>query len=122
MLGDGSDVRRKLRFVEEPEPRGTAGALKFAEDLLQERFLMLNGDVLTDVDVSAQIAQHEATGATGTLGLVAVDDPSAYGLVLRDDDGAVAGFLEKPEPDSSRGSTSTSSPPASTCSSARSST
>ncbi len=60
---------------------------------------MLNGDVLTDVDVSAQIAQHERTGATGTLGLVPVQDPSAYGLVLTDADGAVTGFLEKPGPD-----------------------
>ena len=49
----------RLRFVEEPEPRGTAGALKFAEPMLDERFLMLNGDVLTDIDLSAQIAQHE---------------------------------------------------------------
>jgi mannose-1-phosphate guanylyltransferase len=57
----------RLRFVEEPEPRGTAGALKYAEDLLDDRFLMLNGDVLTDIDLSAQIAQHEATGARGTL-------------------------------------------------------
>ena len=50
----------RLRYVEEPEPRGTAGALKYAEELLDERFLMLNGDVLTDIDLTAQIAQHEA--------------------------------------------------------------
>jgi mannose-1-phosphate guanylyltransferase len=98
-LGDGSALGLGLRYVVEPEPRGTAGALKFAEDLLDERFLMLNGDVLTDVDVTAQLAQHEATGATGTLGLVEVDDPSAYGLVLIDDEHAVTGFLEKPGPE-----------------------
>ena len=85
VLGDGSQFGLRLRFVEEPEPRGTAGALKFAEELLDERFLMLNGDVLTDLDLTAQIAQHEATGATGTLALVPVADPSSYGLVrLRD--------------------------------------
>ena len=72
----------RLRFVEEPEPRGTAGALKLAEPMLDERFLMLNGDVLTDIDLTAQIAQHEATGAKATLALVPVADPSAYGLVL----------------------------------------
>ena len=71
----------RLRFVEEPEPRGTAGALKLAEPMLDERFLMLNGDVLTDIDLSAQIAQHEQTGARATLALVPVADPSAYGLV-----------------------------------------
>ena len=55
----------RLRFVEEPEPRGTAGALKLAEPMLDERFLMLNGDVLTDIDLTAQIAQHEQTGRPG---------------------------------------------------------
>ena len=80
----------RLRFVEEPEPRGTAGALKFAEELLDERFLMLNGDVLTDIDLTAQIAQHEATGAVGTLALVPVDDPTAYGLVRTHEDDARA--------------------------------
>ncbi|MCW2984921.1 MAG: NDP-sugar synthase [Conexibacter sp.] len=99
-LGDGSDLGLRLRYVVEPEPRGTAGALKYADEQvgLDERFLMLNGDVLTDVDVGAQIAQHEATGAVGTLGLVAVDDPSAYGLVLCDAEHQVVGFLEKPAP------------------------
>jgi mannose-1-phosphate guanylyltransferase len=99
VLGDGSAYGVRLRFVEEPEPRGTAGALKYAEEFLDERFLMLNGDVLTDVDVSAQIVQHERSGATGTLGLVPVADPSAYGLVLTEGDGEVTGFLEKPGPD-----------------------
>lgn len=99
ILGDGSEFGVSLQFVEEPEPRGTAGALKFAEHLLEDRFLMLNGDTLTDIDLSAQIAQHEQTGAKGTLGLVPVADPSAFGLVLRHDDGSVSGFLEKPGPD-----------------------
>ena len=99
VLGDGSGYGVRLRFVEEPEPRGTAGALKYAEDFLAERFLMLNGDVLTDIDLTAQIAQHEATRAVGTLALVPVADPSAYGLVRTNADGSVAGFLEKPSPD-----------------------
>jgi mannose-1-phosphate guanylyltransferase len=98
-LGDGSALGLRLRYVVEPEPRGTAGALKYAEDLLDERFLMLNGDVLTDVDLTAQLAQHDETGAVGTLGLVRVEDPSAYGLVLLDEQRAVTGFLEKPGPD-----------------------
>jgi mannose-1-phosphate guanylyltransferase len=99
VLGDGSGYGIRLRFVEEPEPRGTGGALKFAESLLDERFLMLNGDVLCDLDLSAQIAQHVATGATGTLALVPVEDPSAYGLVRLNDDKSVSEFLEKPSPD-----------------------
>jgi mannose-1-phosphate guanylyltransferase len=99
VLGDGSQLGIRLRFVEEPEPRGTAGALKYAGDLLDERFLMLNGDVLTDLDLSAQIAQHEATGAVGTLALVPVPDPSSYGLVSLREDHSVEQFLEKPSPD-----------------------
>jgi mannose-1-phosphate guanylyltransferase len=99
VLGDGSQYGLRLRFVEEPEPRGTAGALKYAEDLLDERFLMLNGDVLTDLDLTAQIAQHEATGAVGTLALVPVSDPTAYGLVRLHDDHSVSEFVEKPSAD-----------------------
>ena len=99
VLGDGSQYGLRLRFVEEPEPRGTAGALKYAADLLDERFLMLNGDVLTDIDLTAQMAQHEATGAVGTLALVPVADPTAYGLVRLHDDHAVKEFVEKPSAD-----------------------
>jgi len=99
VLGDGSQYGLRLRFIEEPEPRGTAGALKYAEDLLDERFLMLNGDVLTDIDLTAQIAQHEATRAVGTLALVPVSDPTAYGLVRLHDDQSVSEFVEKPSAD-----------------------
>ncbi len=53
VLGDGSSLGVRLRYVEEPEPLGTGGALKYAEELLDERFFMLNGDVLTDIDLSA---------------------------------------------------------------------
>jgi mannose-1-phosphate guanylyltransferase len=99
VLGDGSALGLRLRFIEEPEPRGTAGALKFAEPMLDERFVMLNGDVLTDIDLSAQIDQHDRTGARGTLALVPVDDPSAYGLVRLNDDRSVKEFVEKPSSD-----------------------
>jgi mannose-1-phosphate guanylyltransferase len=99
VLGDGSQLGIRLRFVEEPEPRGTAGALKLAEPMLDERFLMLNGDVLTDIDLTAQIAQHESTGARATLALVPVADPSAYGLVILRDDRSVRDFVEKPSSD-----------------------
>ncbi len=103
VLGDGSQLGLRLRFVEEPEPRGTAGAVKLAEPMLEDRFLMLNGDVLTDIDLSAQIAQHEATGARGTLALVKVPDPSAYGMVLLREDQSVEAFVEKPSADGGAG-------------------
>ena len=99
VLGDGSGLGIRLRFVEEPDPRGTAGALKFAESLLDERFLMFNGDVLTDIDLTQQIAQHERTGAKATLALVPVPDPTAYGLVHLHEDRSVKEFVEKPSSD-----------------------
>jgi mannose-1-phosphate guanylyltransferase len=99
VLGDGEGLGVRLRYVEEPEPLGTGGALKYAEEMLQERFLMLNGDVLTDIDLTAQLRQHEETGARVTLGLFGVEDPSAYGLVTRHEDASVKAFVEKPSSD-----------------------
>lgn len=97
VLGDGAALGVRLRYVEEPRPLGTGGALKYAEDVLDDRFLMLNGDVLTDIDLTAQLEQHERTGARATLALVAVEDPSAYGLVRLAEDRSVVEFLEKPQ-------------------------
>ncbi len=79
---------------------GTGGALKFAEDLLDDRFLMLNGDVLTDIDLTrAARAARAHRARVATLALYPVEDPSAYGLVRLDGDGSVTEFVEKPAPD-----------------------
>jgi mannose-1-phosphate guanylyltransferase len=91
------DVR--VRFAEEPDARGTAGAIRYADELLGERFFVLNGDVLCDLDLTAQIEQHERTGARATIALYPVQDPTGYGLVHRRDNGEITDFLEKPEPD-----------------------
>ena len=99
VLGDGEQLGVRVRYVEEPTPLGTGGALRFAGDLLAKRFFMLNGDVLTDIDLTAQLTQHEQTGARATIALIGVDDPSAYGLVRRNPDHSVSEFLEKPSPD-----------------------
>lgn len=99
VLGDGGAFGVQLRYVEEREPLGTGGAVKLAESLLDERFLVLNGDVLTDFDLTAQIHAHEEAKARATLALIAVPDPSAYGLVRLGEGGAVTDFLEKPSPD-----------------------
>ncbi|CAA9504102.1 MAG: hypothetical protein AVDCRST_MAG17-1564 [uncultured Solirubrobacterales bacterium] len=87
----------KLRYVNETEPLGTAGPLRLAADEggLDDRLLVLNGDVLTDFDLSAQVEFHESEGAAATLALVAVDDPSSYGLVPTATSGEVEAFLEK---------------------------
>ncbi len=99
-LGDAIEGGPTIRYVEEPEPLGTAGPVRLAADqgLLSERFMVLNGDVLTDLDLTALQRQHAETGAVITLALHPVDDPSSYGLVRRAEDGRVLGFLEKPDP------------------------
>jgi len=88
-----------ISYVVEPERRGTAGAIRFAADelgmRLDERFLALNGDVLTDLDLTALLRAHGERGARATLGLHPVEDSSAYGLVHSEPDGAVLEFLEK---------------------------
>jgi mannose-1-phosphate guanylyltransferase len=99
VLGDGCSLGLRLRYLEEPRPLGTGGALKFAEELLDERFFMLNGDILTDIDLTAELRQHERTGARATLALMSVEDPSAYGLVRRNPDHSVNEFVEKPGPE-----------------------
>ncbi len=72
VLGDGRALGVRLRYVEEPRPLGTGGAVKYAERLLDERFLMLNGDVLTDLDLTAQIAAaREQRARAATLALIA---------------------------------------------------
>ncbi len=98
-LGDGEHAGVKLSYVAEPDRRGTAGAIRFAADSLgdrlDERFLALNGDVLTDLDLTALQRTHTERGAGATLALYPVEDSSAYGLVSYDAEGAVTEFLEK---------------------------
>jgi mannose-1-phosphate guanylyltransferase len=96
VLGDIYNGMR-LRYVTEDEPLGTGGPVRLAHDagLLEERLLVLNGDVLTDIDLTAELAAHERTGARVTLALVEVDDTASYGVVPTATDGAVEAFLEK---------------------------
>ena len=97
-LGDRVPGGPSIRYVEEEEPLGTAGPVRLAADLglLGERFMVLNGDVLTDLDLTALQRQHAETGAVITLALYPVEDPTSYGLVRTRPDGEVLGFLEKP--------------------------
>lgn len=87
-----------LHYAVEPEPLGTAGAVRFAalDAGIAEPFLVLNADVLTDLDVTALIADHQRSGAEGTLALHRVEDPSSFGVVPTDAAGRVTSFIEKP--------------------------
>lgn len=99
-LGDEEErAGVKITYVAEPEPLGTAGAIRFAAeaigDRLEDRFFALNGDVLADLDLSALMRAHRERDARATIGLHPVDDSSAYGLVRCDEEGQVLEFLEK---------------------------
>jgi mannose-1-phosphate guanylyltransferase len=97
VLGGEHDGMR-VRYVHEDEPLGTAGPVRLALDegvLVEERLLVLNGDVLTDMDLTAQLAWHDEREALATLALIPVEDTSSYGVVPTDDEGRVEAFLEK---------------------------
>jgi NDP-sugar pyrophosphorylase family protein len=98
-LGDAHDLGVRLRYVVEDEPLGTGGGVRNAADLARGTVFVLNGDVLTDADLSAMRRFHEARGSRTTIFLTRVDDPRAYGLVETGADGRLLRFREKPTAD-----------------------
>lgn len=99
VLGDGSDFGVNLRFITEPTPLGTGGAYRFAADEIRETTVVLNGDVLTDIDLAKLLEFHKRNRAEATIVLTPVEDPSRYGLVETNKDGQILRFLEKPKPE-----------------------
>ena len=98
-LGDGGGLGVRLRYVVEQEPLGTGGGVRNAADLASGTVFVLNGDVLTDVDLTAMRRFHESRGSRTTIYLAPVPDPRAYGLVETDAEGRLERFREKPGPD-----------------------
>ena len=98
---DGTSAGVRLHYAVEPEPLDTAGAISFAARCiaLRETFVVVNGDVLTDLDVSALVQFHFDRRAEATIALTALEDPSRFGVVPTDADGRVLAFIEKPQPD-----------------------
>ena len=97
---DGSCSGVVLHYAVEPEPLGTAGAIRFAAESagLDEVFVVVNGDVITDVDLTELWDRHHQVGAEATISLTPVDEPARYGVVSTDGEGRVLGFVEKPAP------------------------
>ncbi len=99
LAGEEERAGLRIRYAVEPQPLGTAGAIRFAADTLgealEDRFLALNGDVLTDLDLTALLRAHEEWEAAATIGLHPVEDSSAFGLVNSGEGGEVLEFLEK---------------------------
>jgi len=97
-FGDGSRLGVKISYAIENTPLGTAGGLKNAAGSLDEAFVALNGDVFTDLDITALIDFHRRKKATATIALTRVDDPTHYGVIVTDAKGRVSLFQEKPSP------------------------
>ncbi|HEX7167240.1 MAG TPA: mannose-1-phosphate guanyltransferase [Acidimicrobiales bacterium] len=96
-FGDGSEFGVRMVYATEETPLGTAGSVRNAMDELRdERFLVISGDVLTDVDLSAIVRFHEEKGALATIGLKAMENPLEFGIVITREDGSIERFLEKP--------------------------
>ncbi|HZY98188.1 MAG TPA: sugar phosphate nucleotidyltransferase [Candidatus Baltobacteraceae bacterium] len=96
-FGDGSEMGISMSYVVEDTPLGTAGAVKLAEPLLgQDRFLIISGDALTDIDLGELVSYHVKRGAAATIALQRVSNPLEFGVVVTDDQGRITRFLEKP--------------------------
>ncbi len=96
-FGDGEDVGMSLQYATEEMPLGTAGSVKNAEDALQSGpFLVISGDALTDIDLSALVRYHKENGALVTVGLTRVPNPLEFGIIIVGEDGRIQRFLEKP--------------------------
>jgi mannose-1-phosphate guanylyltransferase len=99
ILGEGEGLGVRIRYVVEPMPLGTGGAIRYAGDQLTESVVVFNGDVLTQVDVNAVLTLHRERKAKATIVLTPVENPRAYGLVETDANGNIKRFLEKPGED-----------------------
>jgi mannose-1-phosphate guanylyltransferase/phosphomannomutase len=96
-FGDGSEFGVTMEYVVEDTPMGTAGAVKLAQSLLDaERFVIVSGDALTDIDLSELLAAHVRNGALATIALRRVANPLEFGVVVTGEDGRITRFLEKP--------------------------
>jgi mannose-1-phosphate guanylyltransferase/phosphomannomutase len=95
-FGAGEDLDLSLVYANEDEPLGTAGSVKNAEPFLDDTFLVISGDAVTDIDLSAAAAFHRDRGAAVTVVMKRVDDPLEFGIVIADDEGRIERFLEKP--------------------------
>src|SRR5438132_3705316 len=95
-LGDGAELDMDIEYVVEDRPLGTAGSVRNAAHLLDDTFLVISGDALTDIDLTSVIRQHQERESLATIVLYAVPNPLEYGVVVTDDEGNVKRFLEKP--------------------------
>jgi len=95
-FGDGSGFNMSMRYYVEEEPLGTAGSVKNAAAFLDETFVVVSGDALTDIDLTAAMEFHRKRGAMATLVLTPVDNPLEFGLVITDSHGRITRFVEKP--------------------------
>ena len=95
-FGDGAEFGVRMVYATEETPLGTAGSVRNAMDVLDERFLVISGDVLTDIDLTSVIKVHEERSAMASIALKAMENPLEFGIVITREDGSIERFLEKP--------------------------
>jgi mannose-1-phosphate guanylyltransferase / phosphomannomutase len=95
-FGDGSRFGISMRYVDAAEDYGTAGSVKNAAEFLDERFIIISGDVLTDINISEAVRYHEQKKSLATIVLTHAVNPLQFGIVITDDHGRIVRFLEKP--------------------------
>lgn len=95
-LGDGSHLGVKITYLVEEFPLGTAGAVKNAESLLDEPFIVFNGDIVTGIDLTDMVKRHQEIKPEASIALTPVDNPTLYGVVETNAEGEVKRFVEKP--------------------------
>ncbi len=95
-FGDGSQLGVRMTYLVEESPLGTAGAVKNAESFLDGPFIVFNGDILTEIDLTAMMRRHREIRPTASIALTSVDNPTIYGVVETDAEGRIKHFVEKP--------------------------
>lgn len=98
-FGDGGQLGLKIQYIVEDLPLGTGGAIKNAESLLNDTFLIFNSDILSDIDIMKFVDFHKSSQAAAAIAITEVEDPSAYGAIEFDTDGYAVSFIEKPKPE-----------------------
>src|SRR3954449_44384 len=95
-FGNGEEFGVRIQYATEETPLGTAGSVRNAMDELDERFLVIAGDVITDIDLSGLVARHDEKNAMASIGLKSMENPLEFGIVITREDGSIERFLEKP--------------------------
>ena len=98
-FGDGGQLGLNIKYIVEEVPLGTGGAIKNAESMFNDTFIIFNADILSDIDIMKFVDFHKSSKVLATIAAIEVEDPSAYGAIESDSKGYIVSFIEKPKPE-----------------------